>query len=472
MAMVQRRSADDSSIMPTTHEARRAVPAGSWSRRQPLLSGGLFVLWCIVLLYAAIAADDFHEVLLDVVALGLGLLVAATTVGRSLQLARRRMQTAERRLEALSTSDVLTWECDAAGRAVFFSERATDYFGWSPEELVGTDVGGLLHPQEVERLAALMAEGRGWSDERWRCLHRDGSEHWFVGSAVPNVTPDGRVVGFVGSARPLGKDALDEQRLSEIANRVYERLHSGEIQPVFQPILSVSTGRLIGAEGLSRFPGSDRYPDQWFNDAAEVGLGVELELEALRRLLSASRQLPEDLYVSLNVSPHTLLRAELLELLVTAGIPTRRIVLEITEHASITEYDEVLAAVAALRAVGVRLAVDDAGAGYSSFRHILRLAPEIIKLDRSLIAGLHVDPALRALASAVVTFGLEMSATVTAEGIETPEELRCAQDLGIHSAQGYLFGKPVADWSTWREWHARGAVYSVAAAGISTSAAG
>jgi EAL domain-containing protein (putative c-di-GMP-specific phosphodiesterase class I) len=166
------------------------------------------------------------------------------------------------------------------------------------------------------------------------------------------------------------------------------------------------------------------------------------------------------------VGPQTLLRSELLELVLTAGISSSRIVLEITEHASITEYDEVLAAVAALRALGVRLAVDDAGAGYASFRHILRLAPEIIKLDRSLIAGLHQDPALRALAAAVVTFALETSATVTAEGIETPEELRCAQDLGIHGAQGYLFGKPAADWSTWNEWHARGAVYSVTAAGM------
>ena len=141
-----------------------------------------------------------------------------------------------------------------------------------------------------------------------------------------------------------------------------------------------------------------------------------------------------------------------------------RIVVELTEHASIEEYGAVLAAVADLRERGVRLAVDDAGAGYASFRHILRLAPEIIKLDRSLICGLHDDAALRALAAAVVMFALDMGSTVTAEGVETPEELRCAQGLGIHAAQGYLFGKPVADWSTWSEWHARGAVYSVAAA--------
>jgi len=190
---------------------------------------------------------------------------------------------------------------------------------------------------------------------------------------------------------------------------------------------------------------------------------VELELEVLARSLDAAHQLPDDIYISVNAGPHTLVRPGLLELILSSGIPPYRVVLEITEHASISEYGDVLAAIATLRATGVRLAVDDAGAGYASFRHILRLSPEIIKLDRSLIAGLHDDPALRALASAVVTFGREMSSTITAEGIETLEELRCAQDLGIQAAQGYLFGKPTADWSTWGEWHAYGPLVSVGA---------
>jgi EAL domain-containing protein (putative c-di-GMP-specific phosphodiesterase class I) len=168
--------------------------------------------------------------------------------------------------------------------------------------------------------------------------------------------------------------------------------------------------------------------------------------------------------VSLNVGPAMLSRPGLFDALVESGIAPHRFVLEITEHSSISDYDDVLASLGALRTIGVRLAVDDAGAGYASFRHILRLGPEIIKLDRSLIAGLHDDPALRALASAVVAFGAEMGSTVTAEGIETPEELRCAQALGIHAAQGYLFGKPTADWSTWTEWHRHGPLYSIAAA--------
>ena len=456
--------------MPTTRAAPAPVPEPR-SRKSALLTGALFAAWLVVLLYAVKTADDVKERVADVVVLALGVAAALSASAQSLRGYRHRLLHAERRIVAMSSNDTLPWEADLDGRFTFVGGQAERHFGWTSEELIGTDMAELVHPQELERLSSYLEAGTGWSNERWRCIVRDGQERWFSGSAVPNVAPDGRIVGWVGSAHPLGRDALDQQRLTEVADRVYERLHGGDIQAVFQPILSVSTGRLIGAEGLTRFPGSDRYPDQWFADAAEVGLGVELELAAVERLLAAAHALPDDLYLSINVGPHTLVRAELMELLLTSGIPTERVVLEVTEHASISEYDAVLIAVGALRAVGVRLAVDDAGAGYASFRHILQLSPEMIKLDRSLIAGLNHDPALRALASAVVTFGRELGATVTAEGIETPEELRCAQTLGIHAAQGYLFGRPVADWSTWTEWHARGAVYSVAAAGMSTSTA-
>lgn len=455
--------------MPTSRAADPRAMDAIWSRRQAVATGFFAAAWFLVLAYHINISDDPVEVALDLLILALGLLAAGSAASQKLRVSRLRLSRAERRLQVMDEAEVLAWECDAEGRLTYLSDRAVDLFGYRPEELLGGSADVLMHPQETDRLAALLAAGSGWSNERWRCLRRDGTERWLSGSARPTLAPDGTVVGFVGTARVLGKDDLDEQRLSEIARRVYERLGSGGIQPVFQPILSVATGRIIGAEGLSRFPGSDRGPDEWFNDAAEVGLGVELEMEALRRLLAAARELPDDLYVSLNVGPHTLIRAELMEALLTSGIPSGRVVLEITEHASISHYDKVLTAVAALRAVGVRLAVDDAGAGYASFRHILRLSPEIIKLDRSLIAGLNDDTGLRALASAVVTFGREMGSTVTAEGVETPEELRCAQSLGIHAAQGYLFGRPAADWSTWSEWHARGPVYSVVAAGMDSS---
>ena len=109
--------------------------------------------------------------------------------------------------------------------------------------------------------------------------------------------------------------------------------------------------------------------------------------------------------------------------------------------------------------MGVRLAVDDAGAGFASFRHILRLCPEYIKLDRTLIENIAEDPARRALAAAVVLFALEMGSAVVAEGVETLAELRTAQTLGIDAAQGFLLGRPTDDWNTWAEWHSHGPLY-------------
>lgn len=422
------------------------------------------MLWLLALVVGLFAYDGAVElglflVVLCIVPVGL---VLTFTRNRSLLLGSLRRSQQQVAVMA-GSADAMLWECDLHGNLTFASDRLAAHFGYQPHETDGLNLRALIHPQELEHLGGLLALGSGWQQERWRCLHKDGSERWFSGSAAPNHAADGTLSGFIGSSHPLGQDALDEQRRSALAESIHQRLASGEIQPAFQPILSVKTGRLVGAEALSRFPRSDRNPEQWFVDAAEVGLAVELELAALRTGLASAHDLPGDIYISVNVSPLTLSRPALLDAITAAGISPHRIVLEVTEHASIIDYDTLLPAVHALRALGIRLAVDDAGAGYASFRHILRLAPEFIKLDRSLITDIHLDRARRALAAAVVGFGLEMKATIIAEGVETPEELRCAQDLGIDAAQGYLFGRPTGDWTTLNEWHRRGPLYSVTA---------
>jgi PAS domain S-box-containing protein len=443
---------------------RLLLTDGRWPRTRLVTVTVIVAGWLPIVVYALHVSDDPQEVTLDLVLLGLGLVAAGLASWSQLRAARDRVRTAEQRIHAMGAGAVLPWECDADGRITFVGHRAQEHFGYDEHELIGMHLSELVHPQELARLGTYLQQKTGWQDERWRCRLKDGSERWFAGSAVPTIADDGRFQGYAGSTHPLGGDAADEQRLSEIAERVYARLQTEDVLPVFQPILSVTTGRLIGAEALSRFPGSDLTPDRWFAQASDAGLGTELELMALRHALRAARALPEDIYLSVNVGPQSLVRPGVFEVLTSGAIDPRRLVVEITEHASIDEYADVLVAVQTLRAHGVRLAVDDAGAGYSSFRHILKLAPEIIKLDRSLVAGLHDDAGLRALAAAVVAFGRETGASITAEGIETPEELRCAQDLGIGAAQGYLFGKPTADWTTWKEWHERGAVFSVAAA--------
>jgi EAL domain-containing protein (putative c-di-GMP-specific phosphodiesterase class I) len=190
-------------------------------------------------------------------------------------------------------------------------------------------------------------------------------------------------------------------------------------------------------------------PDRWFADAAEVGLGTEVELIAVETALFAARGLPRCLYLSVNLSPTTLQSGLLPGLLAASGWPPERLVIEITEHTPVEDYGSLEECLAELRAPGFRLAVDDAGAGYASFRHILGLRPEYIKLDRALIDGIDTDPARRALVSAVVTFGREVGAGVIAEGVETSGELQAARGLGVAAAQGYFLGRPATVGAGW-----------------------
>jgi EAL domain-containing protein (putative c-di-GMP-specific phosphodiesterase class I) len=146
------------------------------------------------------------------------------------------------------------------------------------------------------------------------------------------------------------------------------------------------------------------------------------------------------MYLAINVSPETVLAGQLDDVL--DDVAVERIVLEITEHAAIASYEQLAAALDPLRARGLRVAVDDAGAGYASFRHILRVRPDLIKLDMALTREIDRDHARRALASALITFARETGTSIVAEGVETFEELRTLRQLGVRVAQGYHLGRP------------------------------
>jgi len=213
------------------------------------------------------------------------------------------------------------------------------------------------------------------------------------------------------------------------------------LQIVYQPILDLTTGAILGAEALSRF-GTEpqRSPAQWFIEAAEVGLGIQLELAALRRAAEGLAALPPDAFLSVNLSSETLRSPALLTAL--DGLPGSRIIIELTEHEKIEDYDQLTAPVARLRERGIRLAVDDAGAGFASLQQILRLKPDIIKLDRTFIEGLADDPVRRALTTALVTFANEIGATLVAEGIATAPELEALRRIGVRHGQGMFLGEP------------------------------
>jgi len=236
------------------------------------------------------------------------------------------------------------------------------------------------------------------------------------------------------------RDARRGQREKEA--RIGAVVDSGEIGIVYQPIWSLAEGRAIGFESLSRFAAEPvRPPDQWFGEAAEIGRGVELELLAIRHALAHLSAFPEDVYVSVNAASDTVLSPLFAEAL--AGQPLERIVLEITEHDCVDDFEALEAAVAPLRARGLRLAVDDAGAGHSGLQQILKMRPDLIKLDRSLIEGIGDDPGRRALAAALTMFARETGSRLIAEGVETEDELAMLRALGMDKVQGYLLGRPV-----------------------------
>ena len=210
---------------------------------------------------------------------------------------------------------------------------------------------------------------------------------------------------------------------------------------VYQPIWQLPERRVVGFEALARFAEEPiRGPDIWFAEAAALGLIVRLELFSIGRALADLPKLPPETYVSLNVSHRTAMSPELLD--VVGSVDRRRLVFEITEHEAVEDYDALAEALARLREGGGRVAIDDAGAGFASLRHTLRLAPDIIKLDISITAGIDADRARRALARALITFAEEMAMTIVADGIETQAELDALLSLGVGYGQGFFLARP------------------------------
>ncbi|MCX5481571.1 EAL domain-containing protein [Kaistia geumhonensis] len=239
----------------------------------------------------------------------------------------------------------------------------------------------------------------------------------------------------------VADNAREEWERSERTDQVRQALEDRAFSCVYQPIWDLRTFKPVGLEALVRFlPSPYRPPNEWFADAEAAGISVDLEVEVLRREMNALEVMPQDLYLSLNASPALVLSGRLAELLAPAQ--PERILLEITEHAIIDNYDELADALAPLRKSGIRVAIDDAGAGYSTLQHILRLAPDRIKLDMSLTRSVDTDPARRALVSAMVLFARETQAILIAEGIETRGEFETLVELGVGKGQGYFLGRP------------------------------
>ena len=213
------------------------------------------------------------------------------------------------------------------------------------------------------------------------------------------------------------------------------------IAPVFQPIVSLVDGRTLGFESLSRFRAEpQRPPDRWIAEAHAVGLGLEIEVECVRRAVRLRQTLPAEAYLSVNMSPEAILIPEMEEALGPGSL--EGIVIEITEHEVVNDYARLAARLADYRGRGAKVAIDDAGAGHSSMFHITQLSPDYIKIDRKLIHNIHLDFAKRAIVRAMTALEKELGAAIVAEGIESTEELRTLRELGVPLGQGYLLARP------------------------------
>lgn len=247
------------------------------------------------------------------------------------------------------------------------------------------------------------------------------------------------------AADQIERDLHDDEERQERLARIRELIARDTLSMVFQPIHRLGDGGAVGVESLARFPDQDkRTPDKWFAEAAKVGLGTELEMLAVRQAILGLPYIPADLYVAVNVSPSTAVEAELAK--IVAAAPMGRLVVEVTEHSKVPDYDALCAALDRLRRYA-RIAIDDVGAGYSGLKRILDLKPDILKLDMSLTRDVDTDRARAALAHAMVAFAAGIDGRIVAEGIETPGEREALYRLGVDYGQGWHFSRampPVA----------------------------
>jgi EAL domain-containing protein (putative c-di-GMP-specific phosphodiesterase class I)/DNA-binding response OmpR family regulator len=235
-----------------------------------------------------------------------------------------------------------------------------------------------------------------------------------------------------------GSAFADQRDIAATRARLRRVLTAHQFHAVFQPIVELETRAVVGYEALTRFEDGTP-PDLRFAEAHGVGLGPEFELATIRAAIEAAARLPGDPFLSLNVSPDFVLASDrrFRQLLKRS---TQPVVLELTEHIVIDDYRFVREALAKLGNVG--LAVDDAGAGYASLRHILELRPTYVKLDISLVRGINDDHLRQALAAGLQHFAYRTGCALIAEGVESAAEADVLQGLGIEFGQGYLFGEP------------------------------
>jgi EAL domain-containing protein (putative c-di-GMP-specific phosphodiesterase class I) len=348
----------------------------------------------------------------------------------------------------------------------------------APAEGTSVPMGGTFCARVLDgRFPSLIPDARGVPEAALLNLSSEIQFGAYVG--VPLVGPEGVAVGMLCTWHEAACPGLNERDLAavrllaallhdlqgraltgqqaerdreEVLCAVHSVVAGRGRHAVLQPIVDISSGRIVAAEGLTRFTApspvgageSVRSPAHWFDDAARLGLRPALELGTARSVLDLLRtQVPADVALTVNLGPEALLGPSLPGLL--ADRPLDRIVIELTENAPVRDYGELASVLRPYREQGLRIAVDDAGAGYASLRHVLDVSPDLLKVDMTLTRGVDADLARRTLLTALAGFAEATGCQLVAEGVETEAELRTVEACGVPLAQGYYLGAPALE---------------------------
>ena len=259
---------------------------------------------------------------------------------------------------------------------------------------------------------------------------------------------DERDVVFMRMAAAVVGEQLEREDLAASERRVMHRrirsaIDAQDFTIVYQPIVSLDGGAVLGYEALARFADAPRRgPQEWFDEAWLVGLGPELEVAAARLALTGLEHVAPEAYLALNFSPETLLHPAAESVL--ADVALDRIVIEVTEHSRVLDYAPVRGRLDELRERGARVAIDDLGTGHAGLNHLLEFRPDILKVDLSIVQGVRRDRLRRAIAATFATFAAHLGAVLIAEGIENAEDQEALEILGLTAGQGFHIGKPAA----------------------------
>jgi diguanylate cyclase (GGDEF)-like protein/PAS domain S-box-containing protein len=244
-----------------------------------------------------------------------------------------------------------------------------------------------------------------------------------------------------------GMDARAQSR-RRIEIELRDAIQNDVLRPYYQPLVDLSTGRITGFEALVRWPHPERgmiSPAEFIPVAEDTGLINAVGGLMLRRACMDAALWPDDVRVAVNLSPLQFRTGNLLsivmDVLKQSGLPAKRLELEITETLLLEKSDEVLATLHALRALGVRISMDDFGTGYSSLSYLRSFPFDKIKIDQSFVRGLGGNRDAQAIVRSIISLGIGLGVTITAEGVETEDEFSCLRAEGCHEGQGFLFSR-------------------------------